>query len=111
MNIDIVNKQVSTKLGILEKKVELVNKFYWRSIYDHLYSYDPRPLNIENVCVFNVDKYYLKKNINIYIRRIRRIRHSVKFKEYSNLRPVYIESYNIMISKLWKLRKQKKYTN
>lgn len=111
MNIDIVNRQVSEKLGVPEKKVALLNKFYWRSVYDHLYSYDQRPLNVENVCVFYVDKRSLKKQILLYIKRIRTIRHSVKFKVYSKLRPIYIEGYKDMIRKLWRLRKEKQYTN
>lgn len=111
MNIDIVNKQVSEKLGVSEKKVAIINKFYWRSIYDHLYSYDPRPLNIENVCVLYTDKYLIKKQILLYIRRIRNIQHSVKFKVYSPLRITYIDSYKEMLRKLWALRKKQKYTN
>lgn len=111
MNIEIVNKQVSEKCGIQERKVELVNKFYWRSIYDHLYSYDPRPINIENVCVLHVERWRLKKAILLYVKKIRNTLASTKFKVDSPKRIVYLERYRSLLGKLWRLRKQKEYIN
>lgn len=111
MNIDIVNKQVSKKLGANERKVTLTNKFYWRKVYDHLYGYDDRPITIENVCVFYQDKYLIKKQIKKYVSRIRATIISKKFAPISPKREGYIESYKKNLRELWRLRKLNKYTN
>lgn len=111
MNIDIVNKQVSVKQGLSEKKVALINKFYWRKVYDYFYSYDDHALNIDNVCVFYGDKGLIKKYIHIYIRKIRSVLVSKRFKPDSTIRFVYVESYKKIIRQLWNLRKKHKYTN
>jgi hypothetical protein len=111
MNIDIINKQVSKELGIDEKKVAIINKFYWRKAYDHFYDYNERPLNIEYVCVFHPDKWLVRKTILKYILKIRKTLKSTKFKEGSIKQQRYIESYKKMIRDLWKIRKLNKYTN
>lgn len=111
MNIDIVNKQVGERLKIPEKKVALVNKFYWRQVYDHLYAYDDRPLNIDHICVLYNDKWLIKKYIKYYIKKIRRTIESQKFKYNSPLRGEYIGAYKLVIKELWRLRKLHKFTN
>lgn len=111
MNIDIVNRQVSKQHNINERKVAQVNKFYWRHIYDYFYGYDTRALSIENICLFYNDKKLIKKTILLYIKRIRNVRMSVKFKISSPSRLMYIRAYQEIIKKLWNVRKQCKYTN
>ena len=111
MNIDIVNRQVSNKLKIKESKVALVNKFYWRSIYDYFYSYNEKPLNIDNICVFYDDKWLVKKYIKYLINKIRKTKVSPKFRENSPIREKYIERYKEILKSLWALRKIHKYIN
>lgn len=111
MNIDIVNKRVSNKLNINEKKVAQINKFYWRSVYDHFYSYNPQPVNIDYVCVLYPDKWLLKKAIKRYIQKIRATIVSKRFKPVSGVREYYIEYYKGILIKLLKVRKHHKYTN
>lgn len=111
MNIDIVTKQVSKKLNYPEKKVALLNRFYWRNVYDHFYSYNEQPLNIEYICVFFNDKWLVKKYIKYYIAKIRRTRTSKKFKPDSPMRISYIENYKRILRDVWRLRKVHKYTN
>lgn len=111
MNIDIVNKQVSKKLSVPEKQVALINKFFWRQVYDHFYSYSDRPLDIQNVCVFYDDKWLIKKHIKKYIIRIRKTKVSKRFAEQSLVRESLIENYKKILRQLLKLRKLNKYTN
>lgn len=111
MNIDIVNKQISKTLNLSEKKVALINKFYWRNIYDHLYDYNEQPLNIDHICVLYNDKYLLKKAIRLYIKKIRFTKVSRKFKPDSNVRLAHIENYKKVLRELWRLRKAHKFTN
>jgi hypothetical protein len=111
MNIDIVNKQVSEKLGVPEKKVVLINTYFWRCVYDHFYGYDSRPLNIENIGVFYQDKWLIKKQLKKYIGRLKTIRNSIKFKKSSSQRTIYINTYQTIVRKLLKLRRTHKFTN
>lgn len=111
MNIDIVNNQVATKLGIKEKDVALINKYYWTKVKEHIYSYSPKPLNITNICVFHPTAYLVKKQLKLYISLIRNTKYSLRFKENSAARYQQIEKYKEIIRKLWNIRKQNKYTN
>lgn len=111
MNIDIVNKQVSKNLNIEEKKVVLVNKYYWGKVKEHIYSYNSKPLNIECVCVIHPSPWHIKKAILHYIGMIRKIRYSKRFNNTSEKRNSYIEIYKQYIRNFLKLRKENKYTN
>lgn len=111
MNIDIVNKQVANDLGIAENKVKLINSFYWRSIYEHLYSYSSSPVNIEQICVLYPNKYLIKKAIYMYIFKLKNLRNSKKFKEDSPKKQSYEEIYKATLRKFLKLRKDNKFTN
>lgn len=111
MNIDVVNAKVAQKLNIPIEKVKLVNEFYWKKIYKHFYSFDPRPLDISNVCVFYCNKYYLKKYINIYIRSIRKVKNSPKFRDDSPKKISYLNRQWEVLKGFLKIRKYHKYTN
>lgn len=111
MNIDIVNKQVSKKLDIRESKVKLVNAFYWKSIREHIYSFNPKPVNIEFVCVFYPSRTSIKRAIGYYIKRIRSLQVSKRFKEVSLVRTGMIERHIATLKGFLKIRKDNKYTN
>lgn len=111
MNIDIVNKQVAEKLGIKEKKVQQINAFFWRNVADHIYGYNPQPVNIENICVLYPNKYKIKKEIYKYINKLRAIKSSRKFREGSPKFLSYVEQYSKMLRGFLKLRKENKFTN
>lgn len=111
MNIDIVNKQVAKKLEIKEADVKLINNFYWGSIKEHLYNYDPQPLNIDGICVLHPEKKLVKKAILKYIHRIRTIRKSKKFRSGSAKSKAYIERYKLYVKDFYNLRKYHKFTN
>lgn len=111
MNIEIVNKQVSTELGIKESDVELVNKFYWQRIKKHIYDYNPLPINIMNVCVLYPTASLNKKQIKATIKRIQYTRISKRFKEGSKVRDGYLQNYNVILRKLIAIRKYNKFTN
>jgi hypothetical protein len=111
MNIDVINKQVSKDLSIDEKKVALINTFYWQKIKTHIYDYNPTPLNIENLFVLYPDKWLLKKYIYMYVRKTRAIKNSTKFKIGSVKHLSYIENYSKILRHYLKLRKHYKYTN
>ena len=111
MNIDIVNKHVADKKGMKETKVRLINQFYWRQVYNHLYSFNSQPVNIENVCVLYPNKYMIKKAIRLYIRKIRNVQTGGKFKEGSVKQLDYLEKYKTTLRGYLKLRKENKFTN
>ena len=111
MNIEVVNRQISKDLKIAESKVTIVNKYYWQKVYNHLYSYDPQPINIENVCVIHPEQWLLKKNIYLYINRLRALKVNKRFKEGSVMRESYIEKNKQVLRNYLKLRKHYKYTN
>jgi hypothetical protein len=111
MNIDLVNKEVSKKLSIKEKHVSLVNSFYWRSIYEHIYRYDERPINIQGVCVLYITEWTVKKRLVELISKIRRIKKSTRYKENSFKKSDIIRKYNETLKKVWDIRKKNKYTN
>lgn len=111
MNIDIVNKLVAQKNGLKETKVRLVNQFFWRQVYNHLYSFDSQPINIENVCVLYPDKYLIKKAIKLYIRKIRNVHDGSKFNFGSPKQLLYLDSYRAVLRGYLKLRKENKFTN
>lgn len=111
MNIEIVNKQVADTLNLKEKDIELVNKFYWQRIKQHIYSYDPRPINIMNVCVLYPTAYLNKKQIKLFIKRIRYTLTSKRFKPESKVREAYLENYKKVLRKLLAIRKYNKFVN
>lgn len=111
MNIDIVNNKISKQLGIPEKKIKLVNDFYWKTVYDNFYSYTEKPINIENVCVFYPNCYFLKKEIILNLNKIRKLKKANFVNKDSVMRKNMIENYKIIIKKLWKIRKLNKHTN
>lgn len=111
MNIEVINKQVSKDLSIEEKKVALVNNFYWGRIKAHIQNYEPEPINIENLFVIYPDKWLLKKYIYMYINKIRGMRNSGKFNVGSQKYGNYIENYKKVLRQFLKLRKIHKYTN
>jgi hypothetical protein len=109
MNIDIVNKQVSKKLGLKEKDVTLVNYFFWNKIYEHLYMYNPNPVNIKNVCVLYPDKYLLKHET---LKIIKSLRFLKKRKiESLLLKNGFIETKKKLLRHALSIRKANKYTN
>lgn len=110
MNIELVNAYIAKQLQIKEADVELVNKFYWNKIHEHFYSYNPRPINVDHLCTFSINKYRLKDRIKYYINCIRKIvRGGTNIKE-ENKQQV-IDSNNKQIKALWAIRKHHKYTN
>ena len=111
MNIDIVNTHVASKLNAKVEDVKLVNKFYWDSINNHLYSFNPAPINIDGICVLYAHPFLLKKAILKYIHMIRKTRRSTKFKPDSILRKAYIEKQLKMLIGFLKIRKHNKFTN
>lgn len=111
MNIDIVNKQISKKLNLPEKQVALINKFFWRKVYDHITTYSPTPVNIENVCVIYPDKWSVKKSIKTTIYRIRNTKVSKRFKEGSFKKQDYLSKYNRILKKILSIRKANKWVN
>lgn len=111
MNIDIVNKQVSINTGMKESEVAQINKFFWRSVYDHIYSYNPMPVNIPNVCVIYPNAYYNKKEINRYIQAIRKLRFNKRYKPDSKMRASAIEEIQGRLRKVLNIRKVNKWTN
>lgn len=111
MNIDIVNKELSNKLGIKESKIALVNKFYWDKVKKHISSYSDQPINISKVCVIYPDKYLLKKRIFRMIKIIRCIKKSKRFTENSDKQIEYIENSKVILRKYLKIRKDCKFTN
>ena len=111
MNIDIVNKQVALKNNVKESEVELINKFYWHKVKEHLYGYTELPINIQNVCVFYPTAYHTKKQILYYIYAIRKLKISTRYKENSIVREARIKQYKDYIGRIWKIRKQNQWTN
>lgn len=111
MNIEIVNKQISTKLNLSERDVEQINKFYWQRIKQHIYNYNPAPLNISNICVLYPMGKLNKKLIQYVIKKIRYTRISKRFSPTSNRRLIYIDNYNKILRKLLAMRKYNKFTN
>lgn len=111
MNIDIINKQVAAELNLPLKDVTLINKYYWQRIRQHVYSYNPRPLNIMNVCVLFHTKQLNKKAIKLTIKKLRSILKSRRFKEGSPKRLAYAENYRKQLRHLLAIRKYNKYTN
>jgi hypothetical protein len=111
MNIDIVNRLVAGKLNIKESKVKLINQYYWHCVYRHLYDYNPNPVNIEGVCSIYPEKKLVKDAILKYIKRVRQVRKSKKFRPNSIKQQTYIERYTNMVAKFYKIRKTLKYTN
>lgn len=111
MNIDIVNRVVSKKLGIHESKVSQINSFYWTQIRNTLYDFVEQPVSIEGICVLYTNKYILKKGLYEYILRMRALRGSKKFTPYSVKYNSYMEKYQTIFRHLWRLRKHYKFTN
>lgn len=111
MNIEIVNKQIATKLNMPERDVEQINKFYWQRVKQHIYDYNPAPLNISNVCVLYPTAKLNKKMIQLIIKKIRYTRISKRFSPTSNIRLMYIDNYNKVLRKLLAIRKHHKFTN
>lgn len=111
MNIDIVNKQVSKKLGLSEKKVALINTFYWQQIKAHIYSYNHTPLNVENLFVLYPDKYILKHTILKYINLIRKTKNSPKYNTNSPKYQNILNDYKKTLRNFLNIRKQNKFTN
>ena len=111
MNIDIVNKQVSVNTGIKESDVAQVNKFFWRHVYEHIYSYNSLPVNIPNVCVIYPNAYYNKQQINRYIQAIRKLRFNKRYKENSQMRISAIEEIKTKLRKVLSIRKNNKWVN
>lgn len=111
MNIDIVNKQVSAKLNIKESTVALINGYYWSRVKKHIYDYDPRPVNIENVCVLYPNKYRLKGCIYEYIERLRKLKKGEKYIIGSEKFLDVLEDYKFILRKYLNLRKYYKFTN
>lgn len=111
MNIDIVNKIVSNKLGISTEKVSLVNKYYWDCIKNHFYDFNPNPVNVDHVCVFYPNKYHLKAQILDTIRLIRRLDEGKKYSYQSHNKKIYRESLEKVLRGLLNIRKQNKFTN
>lgn len=111
MNIDFVNKEVSTKLGVKESKVKLINQFYWRKVYKQLYSYEATPINIDNVCVFYPNKYLVKRAIKNLIKKIRNVQDGNKFVYNSLKQRQYLDNYRNTLRGYLQIRKQSKFTN
>lgn len=111
MNIDIVNKQVGKRLNIDEKNIALVNKYYWSKVKAHIYSYDSKPVNIENVCVLYPAPWLVKKSILYYLNMIRKTRESKRFAEHSLKREGYIKKYEEYVRNFLSIRKANKFTN
>lgn len=111
MNIDIVNRQVADRLDLKESKVRLINQFYWRQVYNHLYSFDSQPVNIENVCVLYPNKYSVKRAIKLYINKIKSVKFGTKFKPSSPKQLLYLDSYRSILRGYLRLRKENKFTN
>lgn len=111
MNIDIVNKQVSKKLNIIETEVAVINKFFWANIKEHIYSYKHLPINIPNVCVFFPTAYHTKKQLFSNIAALRNLRISKRFKPNSVMHHNYMEEIKARIRKIWAIRKTNKYIN
>lgn len=111
MNIDIVNRIVSKNTNISKEKVELVNKFYWDAVKNHIYSYNPSPLNIRGICVIFPNKYLLKKNILELIHNLRSLRKGEKYSKLNSSKEKYEENICNEIRKLLSIRKYHKYTN
>lgn len=111
MNIDVVNKQVSKQLSLEEKKVALINAFYWQRIKQHIFDYNPTPINIENLCVIYPDKWLVHNAIKRYIYKLRNLHKSPRFTIGSIKHKSYIENNNKVLRGLLKLRKDNKFTN
>lgn len=111
MNIDVVNKQVSQKLGITEGRVAKVNKFYWQAIRNHIYSYDARPVNIENVCVIHPTAFLTKKYIKYYIRLLRNLSVSKRYIIGSEKHTNIMNTYRNNLRGYWQIRKANKFVN
>ena len=111
MNIDIINTQVAMQTGLPEAQVKLINSFYWRKIYEHLYSYDPQPLNIENICVLYPNKHLVKKFLLTHIGYLRNADHNKRYIEGSVKHQGYITRIKNLIAAAWQIRKTNKFTN
>lgn len=111
MNIDVVNKQVSEECGIKEKDVALINAFFWQRIRKHIQSYNPQPINIENLFVIYPDQWLLKGAIRQYIGRLRSLGTTKKFIIGSVKHTNYTENLRIVLRNFLKLRKHYKFTN
>jgi len=111
VNIDVINTQVAKQLGLKEAQVKLINQYYWRRVYDHLYTYNENPVNIENVCVLYPQKYFIKNNIEKFIKKLRKLKRSKKFKKDS---PKYLDfkkSSENHLRGFLRIRKALKFTN
>ena len=111
MNIDVINKQVSKHLGVHQTKVEMVNRFFWTSVHEHVDGFSPRPINIPNICVFYPNRYRIKILILRCIKRIRNNKYSTKFKKDSAARQRLIDNDTELLRKLLKIRKENNYVN
>lgn len=111
MNIDLVNTIVSGKLDIDKEEVGFVNSMYWEMINKHMLSYNPRPVNIEQICVLYPNKYHIKTEILTAISKLRALRTSEKFREGSQKTIVYTRQLHDIIKNLLKIRRHHKYTN
>ena len=111
MNIDIVNKMVSNKLKVNETVVAKIHLHYWKSIKEHIYSYNPQPINIANICVLHASKILVKNAILKQIYKIRAIKKSQRYSEDSALRDAALAKYYKDLRKFIAMRKTNKYTN
>lgn len=111
MNIDIVNRQLSNEFDIAEKEVARITNFYWQNIKQHIYSYNPTPINVPNLFVLYPDKYLLKHVIREYILKIRKVQSSKVFIKDSIKQLSTIEKYKKVLRKFLQIRKSNKFTN
>lgn len=107
MNIDIINTQIVNDTGLSVEQVESVNKFYWRKVRDHIYDYNPQPLNIDYVCVLMPHKKLVKHHLKEAINKLRYLKKNSDF----NLREERMHTHSIFVNNLLKMRKYHKQTN
>lgn len=94
-----------------EKDVTLVNYFFWNSCASHFKSYNPEPLNIQNICVFYHNRYMLKRAILKYVMRLKKLKRCKYFNNGSIKKKNISDSYIKVLRLFLKIRKHHKYIN
>lgn len=111
MTIDYINKKIAAKTGISEKEVAAVNKFYWNKVKEHIYEYNPNPVNINNLCVIYPNKHHVKRHL---LKSIDMLRYFDNNKRYKKGSPAYKRRKDYLVKRiraLLKIRKENKFTN
>lgn len=104
LNIDIVNKKVSTEIGINEKIVSTVNKYYWDRNANHIQRLDLRPINLVKIGHVRHSKVLIRVKILKLVAKLRGLKHSKKYKPDGVKKLAMEGNYQNQLRQLWAMR-------